>query len=117
MPRRQPQDGIIDWNKMPVFQYNWIRGLSHPYPGAFTYLEGDKVYIWKSTFLENNEYDGGSYRAEIGGEVLDIVDEGLIVSTGDGAILLTRVQKEGGKELGGYEFAKQYGIKKRVIFG
>jgi methionyl-tRNA formyltransferase len=117
MPKRQPQDGIIDWNKMQIFQYNGIRGLSHPYPGAFTYLNEDKIYIWRAMFLENNEYEGRSYYTKIGGKILDIVDKGLIVSTGDGAILLTRLQKEGDEELDGCEFAKLYKIKVGTVFG
>jgi len=123
MPRRQPQDGIIDWNKMPIFQYNWIRGLSHPYPGAFTYLGEEKVYIWRAIFLENDEYNysafskGIKYYSDVRGEVLDIVDKGLIVSTGDGAILLTGLQKDGEEELDGCEFAKQYKIGEGVVFG
>jgi len=117
MPRRRPQDGLIDWNKIPVAQYNWIRGLSHPYPGAFTYLDKDKVYVWKAIFLENNEHGGESYYSEIGGEILDIIPDGLILSTGDGTILLARVQKEGGEELEGQGFAKKYKIRKGVIFG
>ena len=117
MPRRRPQEGLIDWDKMPVAQYNWIRGLSHPYPGAFTYLDKDKVYVWKAIFLENNEYGGKSYYSEIGGKILDIIPDGLILSTGDGAILLTMVQKEGGEELEGHWFAKKYNLRKGAIFG
>jgi len=26
--------------------YNWIRGQTHPYPGAFSFLDGRKVTIW-----------------------------------------------------------------------
>lgn len=117
MPRRRPQEGLIDWDKMPVAQYNWIRGLSHPYPGAFTYLDKDKVYVWKAIFLENNEYGGKSYYSEIGGKILDIIPDGLILSTGDGAILLTMVQKEGGEKSEGHGFAKKYNLRKGAIFG
>lgn len=117
MPRRQPRDGIIDWNKTPIFQYNWIRGLSNPYPGAFTYLNEDKIFIWKAIFLCHNEYDRRSYFSDIGGKVLDIIDKGLIVSTGDGAILLTRLQKEGQEELRGYDFSDRYKLEKGIVFG
>lgn len=36
-PRRQPQDGIIDWHRDPQVQYDWIRAQTEPYPGAYTF--------------------------------------------------------------------------------
>lgn len=98
MSRRTPQDGIIDWNKMTISLYNWIRGLSHPYPGAFTFLNDVKIYVWNAKYLKNNKYNGEIYNLNCikqPGEILEIVAEGLIIATGDGAILLTELQKEG----------------------
>ena len=43
---RKPADGQIDWTKPAVEIYNLIRGVTHPYPGAFTYLAGQQVIIW-----------------------------------------------------------------------
>jgi methionyl-tRNA formyltransferase len=37
---RKPADGLIDWTKSAVQIYNLIRGVTHPYPGA--YLSGRK---------------------------------------------------------------------------
>ena len=27
--------------------YNLVRGVTHPYPGAFTFLDGKKIMIWR----------------------------------------------------------------------
>ncbi len=44
---RRPEDGIIDWNKDARSIYNLIRGVTWPYPGAFTYLnDGTQLTIW-----------------------------------------------------------------------
>ncbi len=86
-PLRRPADGIINWHNTRRELYNWIRGLTHPYPGAFTYLRGRKVFVF-----------GGreSYDKHVGvpGEVLAVLPEGVLVATGKGNILLTRIQWE-----------------------
>lgn len=45
---RRPDMGIIDWTDSACTIHNFIRGQSHPYPGAFTYHEMDKVTMWYS---------------------------------------------------------------------
>jgi len=44
-PKRTPQHGLIDWNGSPRTVYDWIRGQTHPYPGAFSFLDGQRVTI------------------------------------------------------------------------
>ena len=51
LPRRKPEDGLIDWNQSASTIYNFVRGLTHPYPGAFSYLSGTKYFIWKSALI------------------------------------------------------------------
>lgn len=59
---RKPEDGMIDWSKSPREIYNLVRALTHPYPGAYTYIEEEKVYVWKATELKDgirlDEYGG-----------------------------------------------------------
>ena len=40
--RRRPEDGRIDWQWSALQIYNLIRGVTRPYPGAFTYLQMGK---------------------------------------------------------------------------
>ena len=37
LPQRIPEDGGIDWNRKSFEIYNFIRGQTHPYPGAFSF--------------------------------------------------------------------------------
>ena len=48
-PKRKPEDGLIDWFQTTDQIYNFIRALTKPYPGAFTFLNGKKVLIWNSS--------------------------------------------------------------------
>ena len=47
-PKRTPLDGIIDWETRAPYLYDWVRAQTRPYPGAFTWLEDDKVVIWSA---------------------------------------------------------------------
>jgi methionyl-tRNA formyltransferase len=49
-PKRTPDDGLINWNWQKERIYNWVRALSHPYPGAFTYYRNEKLIIDKINF-------------------------------------------------------------------
>jgi methionyl-tRNA formyltransferase len=45
--RRRPEDGRIDWSLAPRVLFNWVRGLTRPYTGAFSEVGGRVVRIWK----------------------------------------------------------------------
>ena len=112
-PKRRPEDGIIDWNMSTINLYNWIRGLSHPYPGAFTYISDKndlKLTIWEAKLIDSD------YRGKPG-EILKISDEGIIIGTGDGCLLITRVQPENDIEMSAVDFATKYNIVERITLG
>ena len=51
--RRYPEDGYIDFSKMTALQvHNIVRALVRPYPGAFTFVNNQKVIIGKTSILE-----------------------------------------------------------------
>jgi len=82
---RRPDMGIIDWNDSAWEIHNFIRGQSHPYPGAFTYHQMDKVTMWKTrvehetvtkeapgTVLEEGSWDGESWLIQCGEGIVDV---------------------------------------------
>src|ERR1700731_1144986 len=74
--QRFPSDGNINWHEPARNVYNFIRAQSDPYPGAFTYFEGEKLTIWRAT-LFRNAYFG------IPGQVARIASDGVYVICGD----------------------------------
>ncbi|MEH6611515.1 MAG: formyltransferase family protein [Halioglobus sp.] len=46
LPKRAAEDGRVDWGMSSAQIYNFVRGLTHPYPGAFTFLGEIRVNIW-----------------------------------------------------------------------
>ena len=47
-PRRTPDDGEIDWNRSNSEIRNLIRAITHPYPGAYSMVFGNKIKIWSA---------------------------------------------------------------------
>lgn len=95
LPRRKPEDGLIDWNKMSVFLYKWIKGLSSPYPGSFTFCNGRKYLIWDcEIFVDNTD------REVVPGLVQSVDETGILVSTGDGSLLITDIGMSGKNVVG-----------------
>ena len=69
-------DGSIDWNKSSQEIYDFIRAQTYPYPGAFTYLNGEKIIIWKAK-LNDVTYYGTT------GQVARIDENGVYVICGN----------------------------------
>jgi methionyl-tRNA formyltransferase len=86
---RKPEDGRIDWSRPAVQIYNLIRGVTHPYPGAFTYLNGKKVIIWQAWPVTGTGEPGRV-----------MTTDPLLVGTGDGLLEIRVLQGEGCQEEG-----------------
>jgi methionyl-tRNA formyltransferase len=88
---RTPEDGRIDWRRSAREIWNLVRGLTRPYPGAFTILDGRKLIVW-SAELETNPR---RYVGSVPGKVERILPGlGVNVLTGDGTLRLKQVQFE-----------------------
>jgi methionyl-tRNA formyltransferase len=97
--RRRPSDGLIDWAASAWQIYNLIRGVTHPYPGAFTFLGTRRVYLWTA------RPPGERPAPESPGRILGVGAGGsLQVATGDGVLDVLRIQREDGPEMDGAEF-------------
>ncbi len=93
--RRRPADGHIDWHWPARRIFNLVRAVTHPYPGAFGFLDGRKVYVWSAKIAAETGVRGAP------GEIIAERTDGAIeVAVGDGSVLLCRVQIEGGAEAG-----------------
>jgi methionyl-tRNA formyltransferase len=119
MPKRRPEDGIIDWNKSALELFNWIRALTHPYPGAFTSFSNKKLFIWEARiahypFMESKISD---WETKKPGTVISISD-GIAVLTGRNEILtLHRLNHEGKKETSWPEFLSASRLQPGNILG
>ena len=111
---RRPEDGRINWDSSALSVYNLVRAVTHPYPGAFTLLDGKRLFIWKA------ELNSGLASAKPGvpGRVQAIEKEkGVVVSTVEGSLIVNRIQYEGFKEMPADEAAEQHGLKVGTLLG
>jgi methionyl-tRNA formyltransferase (EC 2.1.2.9) len=92
----------LDWSRSALELHNQIRGLN-PWPGAVTKYKGEILKVWQSSLvlqsligdkLSVNDLQKESPVLEFG-KVLRIVEDGIIVETGKGEILLRQVQPAG----------------------
>lgn len=83
--RRTPEDGQIDWEEMDVWSiYNFVRGQSHPYPGAYGILDGRTVRVWRSRPFDTRiRYDTAYF-----GEVVERFGTRLLVNCRGGMLLI-----------------------------
>lgn len=85
--KRTPDDGAINWHWQKERIRNWVRAQAHPYPGAFSYLDGIKITI------DSIEYcDHGFTDTDSNGLILATVPD-IIVKTTNGAIKLNTVRE------------------------
>lgn len=107
MPRRRPEDGVIDWKKTTKQLHDWVRALTHPYPGAFTFVGGVRLFVWRA-----RPWRPASLRSSPAGTLsgwlrLEGDPPRLLCSTADGDLQLIEVQVEGGVVIDGATFGRQ----------
>ena len=82
--KRTPDDGKINWKDSTKKIHTLIRATTHPYPGAFTLFNGKKLKIFKAEFSNKKILEPG--------KIIQIKNDGVDISTGDGIITLQYVQ-------------------------
>jgi methionyl-tRNA formyltransferase len=92
---RKPEDGKIDWNVPAAQIYNLIRGVTRPYPGAYSMLGEDKIIFWKASVFETDVSAPG--KIETG--------ETVIIGSGKDAIIPIEIELEG-KTLAGVDIRR-----------
>jgi len=106
--KRTPEDNAIEWAAPTHTIHNLIRAVTHPYPGAFTTLGGERLRVWSSrSGKEQLRYVG-----RVPGAVIDIRRrEGVTVLTGDGALMLECVQLDGQPAVNAAELISSLGTR------
>lgn len=106
---RKPEDGLIDWNRDAMAIYNLTRAVTHPYPGAFTYLNGKKLLIWKAYPQADSFVDAPA------GTIIS--EDPLLVKAASGALQLISVQVEGENETDAASLALSHALKNIILGG
>ncbi|MBI5057882.1 MAG: methionyl-tRNA formyltransferase [Nitrospirae bacterium] len=84
-PLLKKTDGAVNWTKTAAEVCNFIRGMN-PWPGAYGFLEGERIRILKAAPLDES---GGP------GEIFKASKDELIAGAGKGSVSILEIQPPG----------------------
>jgi methionyl-tRNA formyltransferase len=89
---RLPEDSLINWNESARNISRLVRASSLPYNGAFSFLNGEKIIIWKAA-----EFDYGEKFLAVAGQVVGIQKDtkAIRVACGEGMLQITEIEYKG----------------------
>ncbi|NDP62007.1 methionyl-tRNA formyltransferase [Polaromonas sp.] len=122
-PVRQPAQGVsyahkiekaeaaVDWTQPVAVVDRHIRAMT-PFPGASTQLGPDTLKLWHC------EIDSCSRPPDVReGQILSANADGVRVVCRDGVLVLTELQRAGGKRLGSADFLRGFALAPGMAFG
>lgn len=87
-PKRDAEDGIIFWQSQTQQIYNLVRGVTKPFPGAFTFVDNvpeNRLVIWRAMPFDTQLKWPGTAP----GQIVEVFYDGtFVVRTGDGSLLV-----------------------------
>jgi len=120
-PVPQPAEGVtyahkiekaeaaLDWSQPADVLARRVRAFN-PFPGAGTALAGEAVKVWSA------QAEGAAATGAAPGQVLAADGEGIRVQTGDGVLVLTELQRAGGKRLVVADFLRGFALAPGQVF-
>ena len=121
VPERQPEAGVsyahkidkaeaaLDWTQPAAVLARRIRAFN-PFPGASAVIAGETVKIWAA------RTEAGHSGAARPGQVLTADAQGIRVATGEGVLVLTELQRAGGKRLGAADWLRGFALAHGQVF-
>lgn len=101
--------GLLDWSLEAHKICNTVRGLS-PWPGAFTFMDGKRMRIWKATVAKTK---GATVPA---GTIVAVEKDHFDVQTGDGIVSVWEVQLDNKKRMAVSVFLTGHPLKEGLQF-
>jgi len=96
-PKLLREDGLLDWKRNARELHNKVRGMN-PWPGAFTYLKGEKIKLHRTLLT------GIKCGEVVSGEIALREIGRLLVGTGDELLQVMEIQREGRPRTQGSDF-------------
>jgi methionyl-tRNA formyltransferase len=93
-------EATLRWQESAAQLVQRIRAYN-PFPGALGHYQGQAIKIWQASVFDADTM------AEPG-SILAMTAEGIVVAAGTGAVLLTELQKPGGKKLEASSFLQGF---------
>ena len=103
----------INWNEKTALEIkNLVRGLN-PIMGAYTFINGKKIKLWKVRVISNEEFIGLNFVSDLNldnvnnGDVIVANDkQGLFLKAKDAVIEAIEIQVEGSKKMNAKDYLR-----------
>ena len=92
--KRTPKDGRINWNWQKDRIKNWVRAQAYPYPGAFSYVNNQKLIIDK---VKDCSY---GFRFDTENGTILALTPNIVVKTTNGALEIKKSRQKLTIEIG-----------------
>ena len=121
-PVPQPADGIsyahkiekhealIDWAQAAEVVVRRVRAFN-PFPGACTTLQGETLKIWAAGVVPGTPPVGAVF-----GSIMAVSGAGIEVAAINSIVILTELQRPGGKRLGVADFLRGFDLQPGMVF-
>ena len=92
-------DARIDWSANASDINRLVRAMN-PVPGAYTFFGDTRIKIWETRVVDfDNQKDSP-------GTVIELTQEGFLVSCGSGTLKIMFIQKAGGRKVSASEYVR-----------
>jgi methionyl-tRNA formyltransferase len=99
-PKIRKDEAQIDWHQAAASVQRQVRAFN-PTPGAGARLRGAEVKLWACSVTSG---------AGSPGEVLSASESGLLIACGEGAVMVTELQRAGGRRLPVADFLRGFPV-------
>lgn len=99
-PKRTPQDSLIDWGLDVVVLERFIRAVTRPFNGAFTFVGDQKITLWEAQVFDVHDF---GYEKWPAGTIVAVFESGKFLVKCFGGLLLVNAYEAG--------FAPQRGMQ------
>jgi methionyl-tRNA formyltransferase len=105
----EKHEAQIDWNQPAEAIVRRVRAFD-PFPGANSPLDGETVKLWTA-------YAMPAEQSAAPGTILAVTDTGIAVAAAGSIVMVTELQRPGGKRLAVADFLRGFELKPGQVFG
>ena len=103
-------EAVIDWTQSATVIARRVRAFN-PAPGATAMLQGETFKIWRAEAILHSAPAGTET-----GSIVAVSAEGIVVAARDSMLLITELQRSGGKRLNVADFLRGFELRPAMVF-
>ncbi|SCX71430.1 methionyl-tRNA formyltransferase [Variovorax sp. EL159] len=106
----EKHEALIDWTQPADAIVRRVRAFD-PFPGANSPLDGETIKLWTAHAAPAADTSAAP------GTILTVADTGVAVAAAGSTVMLTELQRPGGKRLAVADFLRGFDLKAGQVFG